>query len=144
MKLVSMKLHALIPLAAAALVSLSACGGGNTAGALGGVPVANAIVPLTSTVMVKAVLGKNPIFHLEITVTRTTWPNGKLITKGKTGPMGRVTLSGNWTGQELICVGGKYVKPPRTYEASHCERPFPRSVTLDFQQLGYSARESTK
>jgi hypothetical protein len=138
-----MKFRVLVGLAAVGFVSLSACGSLNTTGGLAGTPVANAIVPLASTVMVTARYGKSPIPHLEMTLTRGNWPKGKLIAKGKTGPMGRVMLSGNWTGQETICVGGRYVRASGVFEASHCERPFPRAVTVDFQphhEIGRTAR----
>jgi len=116
--------------AALSLVLLSACGGANTTTGLAGAPAM--VVPLTKTVVVTALDGGSPIRGLEISLTRNTWPGGKLIAKGKTGPMGRVRLSGNWTNQELICVGGRLHIPSGYKERHKCELPFPQAITLRF------------
>jgi 5-hydroxyisourate hydrolase-like protein (transthyretin family) len=126
------KFLVLAAFAALSLVSLSACGGANTITGLAGVPAANVIVPLTRTVEVTALNGGSPIRGLEISLTRNSWPGGKLIAKGKTGPRGRVRLSGNWTNQEFICVGGRLQIPSGYKERHKCELPFPQTITLRF------------
>lgn len=126
-----MKLHALAVFAAFSLVSLSGCGGGNTVG-LAGPSAINAAVPLTKTVQVTALNGGSPIRGLEVSLTRRSWPGGKLIAKGKTGAMGRVRLSGSWTDQDLICVGARLQTPSGYKERSRCEQPFPKAITLKF------------
>jgi hypothetical protein len=127
-----MNFRVLSAFAALSLVSLSACGGANTPTGLAGAPAANVIVPLTKTVVVTALNGGSPVRGLEISLTRNTWPGGKLIAKGKTGPMGRVRLSGNWTNQELICVGGRLHIPSGYKERHKCELPFPPTIMLRF------------
>jgi hypothetical protein len=128
-----MKLYALAVLAAIPLVSLSACGGGgNTTGALAIAPAANAVVPAIRTVDVTAIKSGSPISGLEISLTRSSWPGGKLIAKGKTGPKGHVKLSGDWSNQETICVGGKLQVTSGTKTRYHCQTNFPAAYTLTF------------
>jgi predicted lipoprotein len=124
------KLRVLAVCAALVVVSLSACGSGNTPDGLVAAPVANAVVPLTRTVVVTAVYGKKALPNIQVTLTHNTWPDGKLIAKGKTGPQGRVKLSGNWTEKEIICVGGK--RSPGN-DSRVCQMPFPAAVTLQFK-----------
>ncbi len=88
--------------------------------------------PATSDVLVTARFNKRPISGVAVTLTRKTWPGGKLIATGKTGLHGSVKLSGNWTSQELICAGGKYMSGSGTYESSVCEQPLGKRVILDF------------
>jgi len=126
------KFSVLSAFAAISVVLLSACGGASTTTGLAGAPDANAIVPLTRSVEVTALNGGSPIRGLEISLTRKTWPGGKLIAKGKTGPRGRVKLSGTWTNQELICVGGRLQIPSGYKERQKCELPFPPAITLRF------------
>jgi hypothetical protein len=127
-----MKLYILVVLAALSSFSLSACGGANTTTGLAGAPAANGIAPLTSTVKVTALNGGTPIPGLEISLTRNTWPGGKLVAKGKTGMKGRLKLSGNWSHQELICVGGRIHIPKGFKERHKCQQPFPQAITLNF------------
>jgi hypothetical protein len=124
------KLRVLAVCAALSPLLLSACGGPNSTEGLAGAPATNSIVPLTRMVVVTAVYGKTPLPNLLVTLTRNSWPNGKPITKGKTGPKGRVTLSGSWTEQEVICAGAK--RSNGNYSLD-CEHPFPSAVELQFQ-----------
>jgi 5-hydroxyisourate hydrolase-like protein (transthyretin family) len=126
------KLYVLTAFAVLSLVSLCACGGGNTTSGITALPAAHAINPLTNSVEVTAVMGGKPISGLTISVTRKDWPGGKLIAKGKTGAKGRVKLSGNWTNQELICAGGRLNTPSGFKERSSCSQPFPKTITLRF------------
>jgi len=114
------------------LASLSGCGGGDAVGELAGPSTLNATVPLTNTVEVTALNGGSPIRSLEVSLTRRSWPGGKLIAKGKTGTMGRVKLSGSWTNQDLLCVGARLQVPSGFKERSRCEQPFPKAITLKF------------
>jgi hypothetical protein len=128
-----LKPRVLVALAAFSLVTLSACGSANTASGLAGVPGADDIGPLMNKVMITARHAGKPIPHLEITLRRNAWPTGKLIAKGATGVMGRVTLSGNWTAKDVICAGGTYYTRQGSSTSYSCEQPFPRSVTLEFR-----------
>lgn len=117
--------------AAVSLVSLTACAGGSATGGLT-LPAARAVVPLTRTVDVTALDGGKPVSGLQITLTRNSWPGGKLIAKGKTGLKGHVKLSGNWTNQELICAGGTLHIQGGIKQVHKCEAPFPAALTLRF------------
>jgi hypothetical protein len=110
---------ALTVFAALLSLSLSACNGGGTSGST---------VPSAGTVQVTAINGAGPISGLDVTLTRSTWPNGQLITSGTTNASGQVTLSGSWTNQDVICVGASY----GSIDRSHCEQPLSQTVTLDF------------
>lgn len=126
-----MKLYVPVFIAAISLLGLAACGGGTPTGSLAAVPAIRMVEPLAS-VLVTAVHGNKPIPHLEISLTRKTWPGGKLIAKGATGMRGRVTLSGNWTANEVICAGGKYYTRSGYSVRYKCQQPFPKNLTLDF------------
>lgn len=115
------------------LVTLSACVGANTSSGLPSVPAAGDVAQLMIKVVVTARHAGKPIPHLEITLRRNAWPTGKLIAKGATGVMGRVTLSGNWTAKEVICAGGTYYTRQGSSTSYSCEQPFPKAVTLDFR-----------
>jgi hypothetical protein len=131
-KEIAMKLYVFAIAAAFSSLTLASCVGGTTTTGPAGVPDVHAIGPLTNSVVVTALRAKKPIPHLEIRLTRTTWPSGKLIAKGATGPQGRVRLSGNWTAREIICAGGKYYIRSGYITRYKCEQPFPKAVTLDF------------
>lgn len=119
---------------ALSVLTLSACGSGTTTGALPGASALNASVPLTSKVVVTArKVGGGAIANLEITLRKNSWPGGPLITKGKTGKLGKVTLTGNWSPNETICVGGRYTFGSGYSESRVCQQPFPPAVTLEFR-----------
>jgi hypothetical protein len=126
-----MKLYVPVIVAAMSSLALSACGGGTTTNSLAAMPAIRTVDPLAS-VLVTAVHGNKPIPHLEISLTRKTWPGGKLITKGATGMRGRVMLSGNWTANEVVCAGGKYYTRSGYTVRYKCQQPFPKALTLDF------------
>jgi hypothetical protein len=124
-------IYALVALSA---LALSACGGGTTSSALPGTAGFNAAVPLASKVVVTARrVGGGPIPHLEITLRENSWPGGKLITKGTTGKVGKVTFSGNWGSNQTICVGGRLHITGGYSESRVCQQPFPQAVTLEFR-----------
>lgn len=115
------------------LVALSGCAGINSAGGPPGAAASDRVAPLTNKVLIKAVTKQGkPIPHLAVSLTRKTWPNGKLIAKGVTGVMGRVTLSGTWTPTEVICAGGIYNTRQGSITRYTCQQPFPKELTLDF------------
>jgi hypothetical protein len=117
------------------LTLLAGCGGSQSqiaAGAFAVAPAANPIVPAIRTVDVSAIKGGSPVSGLEISLRRSSWPGGKLIAKGKTGPKGHVKLSGDWTSKDLICVGGTLQTASGTITRYHCETNFPAAYTLRF------------
>lgn len=119
---------------ALSVLTLSACGSGATNSAFPGAPGFNAVVPLASRVVVTARKeGGGPIAHLEIQVRENSWPAGRLITKGTTGAQGKVTLSGNWSSNQTICVGGRLHVTGGYSESRLCQRPLPAAVTLSFK-----------
>lgn len=131
-----MRVALFVTLAVLSPVVLSACSGNSitpAAGASGATVAASDARPATSTVLVTTRLNKRPISGVQVTLTHNTWPNGKLIAKGKTALHGSVKLSGDWTSQELICAGAKYTATSgTTREASVCEEPLGKRVILDF------------
>ena len=131
-----MKVALFVTLALLSPAMLSACSGNSITPASGtsGAAVSAADArPESSTVVITARLNKRPISGVQVTLTHNSWPNGKLIAKGKTALHGSVKLTGEWTSQELICAGGKYTGASGTArEASVCEQPLGARVILDF------------
>lgn len=117
---------------ALSLFAFCACSSATTTGVPLSAPASRTALPLANSVVVTATHAGNPIPHLEITLRRNTWPGGRLIAKGSTGPRGRVTLSGNWTAQEVVCAGGKYYTRSGYIVRYKCQQPFPKNITLDF------------
>ncbi len=129
-----MNLRVFLLVATLSPLFLSACGSPNPGTGLASLPAADRMAPSANDVVVTAVFGKTPIPKLEITLTRKSWPGGKLIAKGKTNPKGQVKLSGNWTNQEIVCAGGTYQRRPgSTFQAYVCQSPFPKAVRLEFK-----------
>jgi hypothetical protein len=127
-----MKLYVSSIVAGLFSLALSGCGGSATTGGLGAMPASRTVNPLANSVVVTAVQKGKPIAHLEVSLTRGTWPGGKLISKGATGMQGRVKLSGNWTAKDVICAGGKLYTRSGYSVRSKCEQPFPTALKLDF------------
>lgn len=119
---------------AAVLLGVSACGtpGAGQLAPSGDLQT-NAVRPFTNSVVVTAVYGQMPIAHLEILLKKNGWNDGIILTRGKTGLKGRVRLSATWRKDEIICVGGTYVRGNQTTHAHLCESPFPNQVRLNFK-----------
>lgn len=130
-----MKLQLLATLAALSFVSLSACGGGNSAIVpTDGAPMGK-VLPLTSKTVVTALYKGKPLANLLITLKKCQKPCnfppkflGKLAA-GKTGARGRAGLHGNWTKDTYVCAIGSY----KNYDVTDCRLPFPPEVTLYFE-----------
>ena len=115
-------------------LGLASCGGSSAFGSANAVPAAKPVGAASNSVEVKAIFGDEPIAGVEVSLTLDTWPDGKLIAKGKTNARGRVTLSGKWTTQDVVCAGGRYERRKGVIiKQWKCPTPpIPKYVTLRF------------
>lgn len=129
-----MKIHVLAALAGLSLVSLSACGGGNTAILPSPSTPMSKILPMTAKTVVTAVYGNKPLPNIVITLWKCAAPCSfppkflRKLAAGKTGARGRVGLHGNWTKDDWVCAVGKYTH----HDGTWCQRPFPPELTANF------------
>lgn len=125
--------NAIAAYAAMLVLALPACSGGIGGASVpaGGVNVGAALPVASQSVVVTAVFKGKPLAGLLITLSRNH-RGGPVITKGRTGPMGRVKLSGSWTSTQKVCAWGVYTFHGGRSESEFCATPFPGSLTLDF------------
>jgi hypothetical protein len=142
-----MKQRAFAPCVVLLLLALSGCSNSSAgvapiAAAPAGVPVVAARpVTATSSTVITALNKTEPVAGITVAIWKAELPTcltcqPKLVKKlasGKTGPKGRVSLSGAWTRDTLACADGSYMKGARRFEATVCRRPFPEAAKLEFQ-----------
>ncbi len=122
------------------LLTLSACSGNNNVGVEPiGASAGNAMIPSTSTTVITALLKGEPVPGVTVAVwkaeLRCLTCEPKLVKKlasGTTGPKGRVSLSGDWTDSTFVCADGSFTRGTRKYQATVCEKPFPKAAKLAF------------
>ena len=122
------------------LLTLSACSGNDNLG-VGpiGAPVGNAMIPSTSMTVITALLKGQPVPGITVAAWKAELPcltcQPRLLKKlasGKTGPKGRVSLSGDWTDSTFLCAEGAFARGAHKYQAQVCSKPFPKAEKLEF------------
>jgi hypothetical protein len=88
--------------------------------------------PAVHTIKVTALHVGRPISGLAVSLTQGAWPGGAHIAGGKTGPDGKVKLSGKWSNQEVVCVGAQYELPSGYTDRVNCGSSYPNAITFYF------------
>jgi hypothetical protein len=95
-------------------------------------PAVSAAATRSTTVLAWDRASNRVIEGLSITLSRNS-VGGPVIAKGKTGKNGKVTLSGNFTSNDVVCVAGDYTFGSGFSRRSHCQNDFPPATTLEFR-----------